>query len=308
MAFLRTIAACLFASLLTSAAPAAQMIYWVDGAGIHRANTDGTNQQQIMAPNAAIGAITVDPDHQKLYWIESGFGAPDFIRRANLGGSQHETFLSNIQTAQGITYRRADQMIYWGGTPGGPVRRTSLDGATTELAFVSPNVDLNRFFTDEAGGKLYQLDLDNEDIERVNFDGTNHELIVGSDPVEAESMAFDLAAGKVYYTDESEVRRANLDGSNRELLFTTPFEMYKPGLAVDIPDGHIYVVSFAAPAIYRMNLDGSNIQPIITGTGSIGDILLVEVVPEPSTLPLALIATLPLACLTYRCRRHSLSR
>ena len=74
------------------------------------------------------------------------------------------------------------------------------------------------------------------------------------------------------------------------------------GLAVDAATGFLYISDWQIPpTIYRVNFDGTNPQPIIAGNDTIENLLLIEVVPEPSTMAM-LLAALPLGCLAYRRR------
>jgi hypothetical protein len=308
MAFLRgLIVSAGFVVVLAASSVDAAQLYWTDGAGINRANIDGTSPQLLVPRTGVwIHSFTFDPDHQKLYWMESGSDNLYSMRAANLDGSGYQTLLSGIQTQQAIAYRSADQMIYWGAGVGGGVQRTSIDGATTELAFPTLSVDLNRFFIDEAGGKLYQLDLDNRVINRFNLDGTQYEEVLGTNPPsheEPRSMAFDLAAGQLYWTEYTGVHRANLDGSNDQLLFDPAFDTYNAGLAVDPATGQLYISSVQpAATIYRVNLDGTNPQAIIVGNDTIENLLLIEAVPEPSTVAM-LLAAVPVGYFVSRRRR-----
>jgi hypothetical protein len=307
MAFLRALI--LLAGTLATVTASAAQLYWTDGAGISRANIDGSNPQLIVPRTGVwIPSFTYDADHQKLYWIEAVDNAQHAMRAVNLDGSGYQTLLSSIETGQAIAYRSADQMIYWSGAwqGDGAVLRTSIDGSTTEPAFISTKGDLNRFLIDEPGGKLYELDLDNRVIERVNLDGTQQEEVFGNNQLPTEeprSMAFDLAAGHLYWTQYDGVHRGNLDGSNDQLLFDPVFDTYNPGLAVDPTAGHLYISSVQpAATIYRVNLDGTNPQPIIVGNDTIENLLLIEAVPEPSTLAI-LLAAMPLGYAAYRRRR-----
>ncbi len=59
-------------------------LYWTDRDGVHRANLDGTQMEDVLQANA--DCIVIDSDHGKLYWTGSGG-----LQRADLDGSNGET-------------------------------------------------------------------------------------------------------------------------------------------------------------------------------------------------------------------------
>ena len=79
----------------------------------------------------------------------------------------------------------------------------------------------------------------------------------------ANSIAVDMAGGKVYWTQQTganagRVQRANLSGSNVELV--RALNNLPQGIAVDASNGKLYVTN-ARGKIQRMNLDGRNYEP-----------------------------------------------
>lgn len=114
--------------------------------------------------------------------------------------------------------------------------------------------------------KVYWADLGEDTIRRADTDGSNVELLVSSDDAAwPTALAIDRQGGKIYWCGVSpnSVRRSNLDGSGVEILTTTGLD-FPNGIALDIPNGHLYVSSYQNRQINRYDFDGSNYLAIHT--------------------------------------------
>ena len=116
--------------------------------------------------------------------------------------------------------------------------------------------------------KMYWTDEDTGKIQRANLDGSNIEDFV-TGLITPESIALDVAGGKVYWTDKvqgnenaAKIQRANLDGSNVEDLITGL--SVTEGIALDIARGKMYWVGEDLDKIQRANLNGSHIEALVT--------------------------------------------
>ena len=131
---------------------------------------------------------------------------------------------------------------------------------------------------------IYWTEWGSGKIRRANLDGSNVQDIVdtGYYPV---GITIDLSGGKIYWTDKTSnnhfdqnatnrVVRANLDGSDIEVLFSerntvdSIFTYFQ--IVLDPTEGKIYWSKFfnmpsKENAILRANLDGTNVEEIITG-------------------------------------------
>ena len=152
---------------------------------------------------------------------------------------------------------------------------------------------------------IYWTEWGSGKIRRANLDGSNVVDIVdtGYFPV---GIAIDLSGGKLYWTDKTSnnhsdpnatnrVARANLDGTNIEVLFSESntadsiFTYFQ--IVLDSTEGKIYwSKAIATPveegAILRADLDGSNVEEIITGLGRPADVRFVG--PRGLTLDLSI--------------------
>jgi hypothetical protein len=310
MAFFRALV--VIAGTLATVSASAAQLYWIDDSGIKRANLDGSGQQQVVSsPANAIFGMAVDVGTDTLYWTN---GAQ--ITRAHLDGTSPQTFITPLQPDTGMFVHPTTHELWWAGRIDEATRavfRTSSDGLTTVPVFVEGGSnslpdsffdDLNGFFIDAAAGKFYKLDVDDDQLSRVNFDSTNLELLAGfgDDDRSASSMAFDLSSGKVYYAHAERVFRDNLDGTGDETLLTlSGLGVAARTLAFDASSSTFFFGNPAPATIYRMSVDGSAITPIASAMDNFRQLLLVQPVPEPSTLAM-LLAALPLAYFAYRRR------
>ena len=107
---------------------------------------------------------------------------------------------------------------------------------------------------------LYWIDTDNGTLHRLV--GTEVETLAPG-MRNATSLAIDMAAGKLYWTEKTSertgsIRRANLDGTNVQLvkaLTSVPL-----GIAIDDVNSKLYITN-AYGKVQRLNLNGQNYQP-----------------------------------------------
>ena len=185
-----------------------------------------------------------------VYWTDSAWaGGIPKIRRANLDSSNVQDLVTGIGHPVGITLDWSAGKMYW------------TDKSTT--IHEKPNAR-NR-------------------VLRANLDGTNIETLVTTRSVPQSAhtyfdIALDTAAGKMYWAvwseanDGNKIQRANLDGTNIEDIVTQlassadPLHSKGPrDIALDLSQGKIYWALCGLSKIQRANLDGTNIEDIITG-------------------------------------------
>ena len=165
--------------------------------------------------------------------------------------------------------------IYWAdeGHLSGPgsarIRRATPDGSNVEN-IVTNQWHVDHLSVDAAGGKLYWMDGDGDIIPHFikwsNLDGSNPEILVG--PTETSRIAgfltLDLANGKMYWMswtnqNESVAWHANLDGSNARSVDAIPEH-----LRDNVVAGKKYWYDYGTDTILRSNLDGSNVENLIS--------------------------------------------
>ena len=169
--------------------------------------------------------------------------------------------------------------MYWTDSGTAKIQRANLDGSNIQ-DLVTSSDGLERpqgIALDVIGGKMYWTDDDTEKIQRANLNGFNiQDLVTSSDSLfYLNGIALDVIGGKMYWTDRATIRRANLNGSNIQDLVTSSDELEQPqGIALDVAGGKVYwtntywkkanEVKRINAKIRRANLDGSNVQDLVT--------------------------------------------
>jgi len=263
----------LAALFLVFAPASAGNLYWAySGSGIHRANLDGSDVQQLVEGDA--WALAIDVSADTMYWSESGG-----LMRSRLDGTDIEM----IQQTRGA-YRDIDLDVdaakiyaaFPGDTPGtGNVRRMNLDATGREiLAF---RINPTEIAVDPGTDTLCW----NGGVTVVcsNLDATEEPVTVTDASV--RGLALD-GAGKIYWLESDRIRRANVDGSNPEDL-VTGLGVGGGDIALDTRAGEMYWL--AGGLLQRADLDGSNIVELVTGVGAATSLAL-DLTPALLQLPI----------------------
>ena len=156
--------------------------------------------------------------------------------------------------------------IYWTENTRKKIQRADFDGTNVEDLVTGNDAGAPvAIKLDLTGGKMYWIPDATSSIRRANLDGSDIEYVIttGGYPVR---FVLDLANSKMYWTDTLgyKIHRANLDGTDMEDHIQG---LISPqGIALDRIRNTIYWVQDGtnANAIYRADLNGSNIQAVIT--------------------------------------------
>ena len=269
-------------------------IYWSEGVNLKRANLNGSNPQNIAKGSGRLTGIAIAGG--KVYWTETATAsaAGGKIRRANPNGSNIERLITtNRSVPLGIAVDFKERKLYWTNS-GGKVRRADLNGSNVQdivtglgtpedfSAGALPELIYTETGTVVGTPAIYWTDRQTAAIRRVNINNLNVANIIPNVP-DASGIALDLTRGQIYWTetDTGKIRRADLNGSNVQDLIT---ELTGPlSIALDLVRGKIYWTdqswdrftgAVTASKIQRANLNGSNVQDIVTGLGIVEGIAL----------------------------------
>ena len=267
--------------------PSHLFIYWTDAGTekIQRANLDGSNVQDLVTQGLSDPrGIALDVAGGKMYWTDAD---TDKIQRANLDGSNVQDLVTQgLETPKDIALDVSGGKMYWIDWGTDKIQRANLDGSNIQDLVTQGLETLEDIALDVAGGKMYWTDWGTDKIQRANLDGSNvQDLITGLRG--PSGIALDVTSGKMYWTDfvTDKIQRANLDGSNVQDLVTQGLET-PVDIALDVAGGKMYWVDYGEVGegaqwgkekIQRANLDGSNVQDLVTraqGLSSVHSIAL----------------------------------
>ena len=210
-----------------------------------------------------------------MYWADQW---TDAIRRSDLDGENIEDLVTGVEDPRDIALDLVAGRMYWTEQGTGTIRRADLDGTNGETLIEAEGpkgialdvIKRKMYWTAKEVGRFSDVGV----VQRSNLNGANVETLVAGlgDP---EDIALDLVAGKMYYSVGSRIQRSNLDGSNSEPLVSRvggPVE-----IALDVVEGKMYWAdkrSLRSAAhsslrthgkIHRSDLDGGNVEEIVTG-------------------------------------------
>jgi len=216
---------------------AADKVVWGngDGAAIWSANLDGSFPLDLPIGGATLAfpfAIAVDPVAGKVYWGSDIVDSE--ISVANLDGSFPQDLPIDAQAAtvsnvRGVAIDDVHGRIYWvsdTGPDSGKISSADLDGSnardltiTGDASVVSPS----GIAVDPVAGKIYWansgFDVDTDQpvgsISVANLDGSNSADIAVVNQASPLGVAVDPVAGRIYWSNGTQLESANLDGSDR---------------------------------------------------------------------------------------------
>ena len=256
--------------------PDSPPIYWTDYGTdtIQRVNLDGSNVQDLITSGlASPNGVALDVAGGKMYWTDYG---TDKIQRANLDGSNVQDLItSGLDRPSYIALDVAGGKMYWTDYGTDKIQRANLDGSNVQDLVTQGLGDPVGIALDVSGGKMYWPDVGTDKIQCANLDGSNVQDLITSGLEAPWGIALDVVGGKMYWTDwvTEKIQCANLDGSNVQDLITRVLD--SPGdIALDVAGGKMYwthtdwnpdTQEFTNGKIQRANLDGSNVEDLITG-------------------------------------------
>ena len=253
-------------------------MYWTDWDTdkIQRADLDGTNVEDLVTSGlVSPGGLALDVTNGKMYWTD---GENDKIQRADLDGTNVEDLVtSGLGRPSGLALDVPNGKMYWTDRQTSRIQRADVGGTNVEDLVTSGVAEPVALALDLGNGKMYWTDWTADKIQRADLDGTNVEdLVTSADgldrpfwlalavpvPVPAPPPATQMYWNHVNY----KIQSASLDGSNvRDVLITGPSgQSGSWGLAVDVRNGKLYWTDWVAERIRRANLDGTNVEDLVT--------------------------------------------
>ena len=131
------------------------------------------------------------------------------------------------------------------------------------------------FVSEATAQKMYWADATVDEIRRANLDGSSVETVIDSGLRQSRGVAVDFVGGKIYWVDSGATRsvmRANLNPLNsgiEEIVSEVAGGLVNPrGITLDLPSGKVYWTDEGQAKIQRANLDGSNVEDVVTSAGT----------------------------------------
>ena len=246
------------------------VLYFLDGGGIERSRTDGT-QRQVVIPGSQIHAqgIAIDVGNNRLYWTD---WVNDKIQTSGLDGQQiSDLVTTGLHLPEGIALDTMAGKMYWVDSGTRKIQRANLDGSLVEDLVTYPgSVNLDGIALDPVAGHMYWTDWGAGAavgrVRRANLDGTQIVDLFTKPNGILKGIGLDLTGGKVYWTDcggWSAIQRANLDGTFVEDLILTGLATPN-SLFLDLVAGKMYWSDLGFKKVRRANFDGTLVEDIIS--------------------------------------------
>ena len=249
-------------------------MYWIDTAKGTLHSVVGREVASLVPSVDNAMSLAVDTINEKLYWAEKTSNRTGRIRRANLDGNPNAQLVEELTSVPlDIALDTVNRKIYltnaWG-----KVQRLNFDGSSFQTNLITGLQMPNHLALDVTRGKMYWTEQTGDRtgrIQRANLDGTDVEFVkdLTSAP---RGIAVDAVDGKIYVANAyGKVQRLNLDGSNFQPNLITGLASPE-GIAVDAVNRKLYWTEKGS--ISRANLNGKNIENIVTGLNAPTNIVL----------------------------------
>lgn len=274
-------------------------IYWTDNTAdaVMGVDGNGANLETLVSTGPGqSGPAAIAAAGDAIYW---GDLLKNTISRASVDGANAKTIVTGVDSPFGIALDMQAEKMYWTDQAARKIQRANLDGSAVEDVITNLGggsgrgiIDLD---IDSINGTIYWTELSNRVIQRANLDGSGLQTIVtepsGSQP---QGIVIDAGRGMVYWTDSTrrKIRVSDLDGGNIEDVVVMRDVGYVYRVSIDSSGQTLYFSSSTynsqtrtnVYSILRANLDGTDIEVVVTGASEIGDIaVVVEMGGEPRT-------------------------
>ena len=248
-------------------------MYWIDAeAGTLHRLVDA--EVENLLPNVQNAtSLVVDTSRGKLYWAEKTSNRSGRIRRATLDGTNVKLVKDRMGIPLDIALDTTDRKLYLTNAFG-KVQRLNVDGSNFQPNLITGLETPKHLILDVAGGRLYWTEQTSDTtgkIQRADLDGSNVQLVksLTSAP---RGLALDAGNRKLYVTNSwGKVQRLDVDGSNFKPNFITELDGPQ-GVSVDVAGRKIYWAEQGS--IRRADLNGENIEDVVTGLGAPTGIVL----------------------------------
>jgi len=232
---------------------------------------------------ATVGSFDVDLQRcnslprgsRHLYWADGG----GIIKRTSLNGAKIEGLVTDVRPS-GFVLDPVARKMYWSDWEEGRIERANVDGTAREtLVNTEAQNGLHGLVLDPSTQRLFWVSAGHQ-IWRSELDGSQAVPFVEG-LHSPDWLIVDGRGGKIYWSELfDKIRRANLDGSGIETILSGLD--YPRLLTLDLRGRKLYWSTYAsavANGLYRSNLDGSDLEPLVIGSSVSPISMLLHVFP-----------------------------
>lgn len=236
-----------------------EKVYWNTTDSIQRANLDGSGVETPLPGLGALSSFALDVANNRVYVTEI-IGLPvDKIFRVDLDGSNNVDLVTGLIQPSSIALDLAAGKIYWTDTDNffccRSLRRSNLDGSSSEFILSGGVPALMDFALDTARGKVYWLDSDGgtDFLRRANLDGSFVEDIFTTLPENSfRTMFLDLLSALEFRVSDSSNGDPILDAEVHVERQDVPTGFDADFVRIDSNGEAVYAVDFLEPGSYRV--------------------------------------------------------
>ncbi len=247
--------------------PGANKIYWTEPnkKRVRRADLDGHNAEVI-----AYDAVTFRPTGLAINfttgkaYVGNERSYSEKIEEMDLDGGNRKGIIGSGE-AHAIEVDQRSGKIYWlNRQKYDVIQSANPDGSGLEtIVFEIANQSNTDMVIDTVANQLYWVVLGQ--FKRTNLDGSNTVTLrdIGSIlSIRPQLIEIDPVSEKLYWYSRSSISRMALDGTNEESLINIPFV---EDMIIERISGKIYLIGGREDKVYRINLDGSQLETIADG-------------------------------------------
>lgn len=210
-----------------------------------------------------INGIAVSTMYQKLFWTEmkDNAGPRSALVTADFDGGEDKVIAEGV-CPQGVAVDQVHRRVFWTDSQSKEIRSCDFDGRNSVVLAVSEqrpyqialDVPNRKFYwaardTIKDGG-IYRADLDGANVAVIRNTGLNN------------CRAVVLAKGKIFSSENGELKRMDLDGTNLETL-SFGFSLIED-LATDSRQTYLFIADTGLDYVYRHRVGSERIDALTT--------------------------------------------
>ena len=265
-------------------------LYWVDAAttGFYRFVDNKKGVENVVLGIENIIDLDIDAKNGNAYWAEQSSKTRGRVRSIDFSDSIVKARRWVYTLPLSIALDSVERKVYYANSAG-KIHRINLNGSTDKLNLVT-NLNAPKHLTlDTAWEKIYWTETGGT-IRSANLNGSNVQTLFSGLGVLVDIA---IADGRIYWMEQTgenaaKLKRANIDGTRLQVLAS--LRSAPLALTVDSGSRKVYWTDTRG-RIQRSNLNGKNIQTVVTGLGRPID-LVVQTMPidEETAAPSLTIA------------------